>query len=96
MQEIFMTPDVCMQFLVWSYYYHGIIPERERSYSTYNKFTDEDAGRLDDLKDTLFKCFEEQSVINACRQFQLARVRQEPCPYPQDSLDRMFAKEKEQ
>lgn len=24
MQEILMTPDVCMRFLVWSYYYHDV------------------------------------------------------------------------
>lgn len=22
-----MTPDVCMRFLVWSYYYHDVLPE---------------------------------------------------------------------
>ena len=27
MQEILMTPDVCMRFLVWSYYYHDIMPD---------------------------------------------------------------------
>lgn len=26
MQEILMTPDVCMRFLVWSYYYHDVMP----------------------------------------------------------------------
>ena len=94
MQEILMTPDVCMRFLVWSYYYHDIMPEKGVSYKACGKFTDEDATRLDELKDMLFKCFEEQSVANACRQFQLAKVRQEPCPFPQSELDNMFAKEK--
>ncbi len=94
MQEVLMTPDVCMRFLVWSYYYHGIQPSPIRSYKEYGMFTDADAERLDELKEMLFKCFEEQSVENACKQFQLAKVRQEPCPYPQSELDTMFAKEK--
>ena len=50
--------------------------------------------KLDELKDMLFKCFEEQSVINACKQFQMAKVRKEPCPFSQVELDNMFAKEK--
>ncbi|MCQ2196660.1 MAG: hypothetical protein MJZ60_03960 [Bacteroidaceae bacterium] len=95
MQEIIMTPDVCMRFLVWSYYYHDIMPEKSVSYKQCGKFSPEDVKRLDELKDTLFKCFEEQSVVNACKQFQLAKVRQEACPFPQSELDMMFAKEKE-
>lgn len=94
MQEILMTPDVCMRFLVWSYYYHDVMPVPSVSYKTCGKFTDEDAARLDELKDMLFKCFEEQSVVNACKQFQMAKVRNEPCPFPQAELDNMFAKEK--
>lgn len=93
MQEVIMTPDVCMRFLVWSYYYHDVMPEKGMSYKASGKFTDEDAERLDGLKEMLFRCFEEQSVFNACRQFQLAKVRQEPCPFTQTELDMMFAKE---
>lgn len=93
MEETLMTPDVCMMFLVWSYYYHDILPERAKSYATYKKFSDEDVTRLDKLKNTLFLTIEEQSVINACQQFRLAKVRQEPCPYSQSHLDAMFAKE---
>ncbi len=88
-----MSPDVCMRFLVWSYYYHGILPESDRSYATYHVFSDSDAARLDALKDSLFKCFEESSVTNACKQFQMAKMRNEPCPFPQEELDKMFAKE---
>ena len=94
MNSILMTPDIAMQFMVWSYYYHNILPEKNVSYSKYGKVSEEDATRLDELKDMLFKCFEEESVINACKQFQLAKVRQEPCPFPQETLDNMFAKEK--
>ena len=89
-----MTPDVCMRMLVWSYYYHGLIPQKAVSYKACGKFADADAERLDELKEMLFKCFEESSVANACKQFQLAKVRQEPCPFSQQELDMMFAKEK--
>lgn len=92
-EEILMTPDVCMRFLVWSCYYHNIIPEKKVSYKTCGKFSDEDASRLDELKEMLFKCFEEQSVFNACKQFELAKIQKEPCPFPQAELDMMFAKE---
>ena len=94
MNEILMTPDVCMQFLVWSYYYHEVMPLKSMSYKDCSKFSDSDVKRLDELKDMLFTCFEEDSVVNACKQFQLAKVRQEPCPFSQASLDGMFAKEK--
>ena len=94
MNEILMTQDVCMQFLVWSYYYHEVMPLKSMSYKDCGKFSDSDVKRLDELKDMLFTCFEEDSVVNACKQFQLAKVRQEPCPFSQASLDGMFAKEK--
>lgn len=86
-----MTPDVCMRFLVWSYYYHNIMPEKAVSFKVCGKFTDDDCQRLDELKEMLFKCFEEQSVVNACHQFQMAKIRQEPCPFSQAELDDMFA-----
>ena len=38
MQEILMTPDVCMQFLVWSYFYHDVMPEKNVSYKEFGKF----------------------------------------------------------
>lgn len=92
-EQIIMTPDVCMRMLIWSYFYHDVLPSKNVSYKVCGKFSDADAERLDELKDMLFKCFEEQSVINACKQFQLAKIRQEPCPFPQNELDNMFAKE---
>lgn len=94
MQEIIMTPDVCMRFLVWSYYYHDVIPEKGVSYGACGKFSEEDVIRLDELKEMLFKCFEENSVHNACKQFQRAKIINEPCPFPQEELDNMFAHEK--
>ena len=93
MQEILMTPDVCMRFLVWSYYYHDVMPQKAVSYKACGKFSDADSQRLDELKNMLFKCFEEQSVANACIQFQMAKTRQEPCPFTQAELDMMFATE---
>ncbi len=93
MEETLMTPDVCMMFLVWSFYYHDIIPEPNVSYSKHNKFSAEDVTRLDELKATLFRSVEEESVLNACNQFRLAKIRQEPCPFSQVQLDNMFAKE---
>lgn len=96
MQEILMTPDVGMRFLIWSYYYHDVMPENNVSYKKCGKFDVSDAEHLDELKDMLFKCFEEQSVVNACRQFQMAKMRNEPCPFSQSELDMMFAKEKGQ
>ena len=69
------------------------MPLRNVSYKACGKFSDDDSERLDELKDTLFKCVEEQSVFNACKQFQMAKVRNEACPFSQDELDSMFAKE---
>lgn len=93
MQTIIMTPDVCMRFLVWSYYYHNVMPEKNVSYTTCGLFSEADAHRLDELKDTLFLSFTEESVVNACHQFQLAKQRNEPCPFPQSDLDAIFAAE---
>lgn len=94
MNEILMTPDVCMRFLVWSYYYHDVIPQKNHSYKECGLFSDDDCTRLDQLKDTLFLCFTEQSVINAVHQFQLAKIKNEPCPFTQQELDSMFASPK--
>lgn len=93
MQEILMTPEVSMRFLVWPFYYHNVMPEKSVSYKACDKFSDTDAERLDELKAMLFKCFKEESVVNACKQLQLAKIRNEPCPFPQSELDKMFARE---
>ncbi|MBO4806082.1 MAG: hypothetical protein J5554_08570 [Paludibacteraceae bacterium] len=93
MQTTIMTQDLCMRFLVWSYYYHGIQPEKEKSFSEYGIFKESDCQRLDELKDSLFLCFEAESIHRACEQFYRARVLHEPCPYSQADLDRMFASE---
>ena len=91
MNDILITPEVCMMFLVWSYYYHGVMPEKNVSYSECDLFHKDDIAKLDEIKSALFKCFEEESVIRACFQFRQAKKNGEPCPYPQDTLDKMFA-----
>lgn len=93
MEEIIITPQVCMQFLVWSYYYHNIMPTKDMSYADCGKFSRADADRLDQLRDSLFLCFEQESVFNACAQLCKARQLHEPCPFPQAQLDAMFASE---
>lgn len=92
-QEILMTPTAAMQFLVWSFYYHGILPERAVSYGSYNKFAPRDVDKLDQLKAFLFKCFDDASVWRCCEQLTAARNHGEPCPFTQDMLDTMFARE---
>ena len=41
-----MTPDIAMQFMVWSYFYHDIHPEKNVSYSKCGKFSEEDAKAI--------------------------------------------------
>lgn len=93
MDEILITPDTCMQFLIWSYYYHGIMPTKDTDYRSYGTFSDHDGIRLNEIKDAMFRCFEETSVRNACKQFQIAKERHESCPFTQHTLDNLFAKE---
>lgn len=90
-----MTQETGFKFIIWSYYYHGIVPETGRSYAECGKFSRQDAQRLDGIKETLFMCFEPESVRNACRQFARAKTAQEPCPFPQELLDSLFAKEQQ-
>lgn len=92
--EVLMTPEMCMRFLVWSFYYHDILPEPGVSYAQAGRFSAADVEKLDSLRDTLFRCFEEASVRRACSQFARAKQLGEPCPFTQEELDRVFAKEK--
>lgn len=89
-----MTPDMCYRFIIWSYYYHEIVPEKERSYSTCGKFSPKDVKHLDYLKRLLYECFEEASVLGACHQLQKAKEMNETCPFSREELDAMFAHEK--
>ena len=91
MDEILITPDTCMKFLVWSYYYHGIAPAPATSYAATGFFTAKDAEKLDVIKDAVFKCFDEASVKRALAQFDMAKARREPCPFSESELNTLFA-----
>lgn len=93
MGNILFTPDMCMRFLVWSYYYHGVMPQKNVSFAACGLFASNDVPRLDELKTAMFECFEEESVLRACLQMQHAKVRNEPSPFPQSELNKMFAAE---
>lgn len=93
MNDYLITPDLCMRFLIWSFYYHDIVPTSKMSYASSHKFSPEDARRLDEVKDMVIKLYEEDSIRNACDQFRLARIKHEPCPFTQEELDSIFAKE---
>lgn len=93
MDKYLMTQDVAMRFIVWSYFFHGIRPEKNVSYADCGKFSERDVTHLDQLRDTLFRTVTEQSVFNACAKLDMAVVMHEQSPYPQRELDKMFAKE---
>lgn len=92
MEDTYITPDMTMRFLVWSYYYHDIKPQKNVSYQMYGHFSESDAEKLDFIKAALFKCYEEESVERACLSFAHAKAVGEPCPYSLEELDEMFAK----
>ena len=91
MDEILITPDTCMKFLVWSYFYHGITPSPAMTYAATGLFSAKDAEKLDVIKDSVFKCFDEASVGRALAQFDMAKARHEPCPFSQSELNTLFA-----
>jgi hypothetical protein len=47
MEDTYITPDMTMRFLVWSYYYHDIKPQKNVSYQSYGHFSESDAEKLD-------------------------------------------------
>lgn len=85
-----MTPDMCMKFLIWSYYYYDILPTSQYSYTTCNLFTKDVQLKLDNLKATMFLCVTEDSVKNAAEQLRMAKMRNEVCPYTKSELDNIF------
>lgn len=93
MQEILMTSDTAFLFLIWSYYHHDILPQEDVSYRSYGKFSESDAQKLDEMKTMLFKCYEAGAIERSCQQFDRAKIAQEPCPFPKEELDNLFAKE---
>lgn len=80
-----------MKFLVWSYFYHGIAPAPAFSYSSTAMFSAKDAEKLDMIKDSMFKCFDEESVKRALAQFDIAKAKHEPCPFSESELNSLFA-----
>lgn len=93
MSEILITPDLCMQFLVWTSYYHDIEPKRHTSYRECGRFSPMDCQRLDEIRDAVFRCFDEGAIQRSCQQIRLAKEKGEPCPYTQFQLDNIFARE---
>lgn len=89
-----MSREVALQFMIWSYYYHDIMPASNMSYKDCGRFADEDVKRLDDFKSTLLKTFEESTVQMACKNFDSAKNDPSSCPFTQSDLDAKFAKEK--
>ena len=92
-QEIIVSPMFCMQFIVWSYYYHNILPIASCNYLSLYRFSPEDAERLNNIKNAVIEFYTEQSIKKACQQFDKAKEIGEPCPFTQQSLDAIFAKE---
>lgn len=92
MNEIIITPEFCMQFLVWSYYYHSIIPAREGVFSESGMFRPYDADNMDAICSKILIFYGEESIRRACRQFDKAKEVGEECPFSQEMLDTIFAK----
>lgn len=92
MEDTYITPDMTMRFIIWSYYYHDIKPQKDVSYASYGLFAESDVDKLDFVKAALFKCYEEASLDRACLSWAHAKSLGEQCPYSQEELDEMFAK----
>lgn len=90
-----MSADTAMKFMVWASYYNEIELSPGKSFTDCSKdgkpmFGKKDAGRLDRLKDALFKCFEPSSVASAMSAMQKAKEYGEPCPFTEESLNDLF------
>lgn len=92
-QEIIVTPMFCMQFIVWSYYYHNILPTSTCDYRSLCRFFPTDAERLNLIKNAVIDFYTEQSIKKACEQLDKAKEFGEHCPFTQQSLDTIFAEE---
>lgn len=91
MDDIFVTPDMCMKFMIWSYYYHGIMPNEKISYKACGMFSVSDVSKLDTIKDAIFRCYGRDSIVNMCKKFDMAKQLNEPCPFKREELDVLFA-----
>ncbi|MCR5456150.1 MAG: hypothetical protein K6F33_14300 [Bacteroidales bacterium] len=97
-QEVIMTPDLAMRFLVWTSYYHNLEPKCGKSFARFVKadgsamFAAHDVARLDRLQEALFKCFDPPSVKKSVANIRLAKEKGEPCPFSEQELDILFGK----
>ncbi len=94
-QDALMPADTAMKFMTWASYYNGLDLVPEKSFADFMRdgrylFAKEDAARLDRLKDVLFKCFEPSSVAKATAALKRAKELDEPCPFPEESLNALF------
>lgn len=95
-QEVLMTPDLAMRFLIWAVYYNGIEPKCGKSFARFTnndgskKFADNDVDRLDRIQEALFKCFDPPSVKKSVAQLRLAKEKNEICPFGETELNMLF------
>ena len=90
-----MPADTAMKFMIWASYYNGLELAPEVSFADMTRdgkhlFGEEDAARLDRLKDVLFKCFEACSVSKSIAAMKKAKEVGEQCPFSEESLNALF------
>lgn len=92
MHDIIITPELCFQFLIWSYYYHSIMPSHKGAFISSGMFTPSDAERIEEIFSLILKFYDEDSIRQACKRLDTAKETESPCPYTQELLDMIFAK----
>lgn len=96
MDQILLTQDLAMKFLVWAVYYKGLeLTPQTRFASLLDTdaramFSLEECEKLDKLNAALFRCFDSQAIASASEQMHKAKALHEPCPYTEESLDMIF------
>ncbi len=93
MNDTLMTPDMCMKFLIWSYYYNNISPTADFNFEECKLFTPEQAFELNNIKRAMLLCFTEDSVVRAVEQLRMAKMKGEVCPFSKAELDAIFLKQ---
>lgn len=94
-QEVFLSQELAMKFLVWAVYYNELELSEAVSFRSYESagsplFADPDAARLDRIKDALYKCYGPEAVAGASAQMHKARLLGEACPFSRDELNTLF------
>mgnify|MGYP007069883711 CR=1 FL=1 len=92
MNDTLMTPDMCMKFLVWSYYYNDIVPTSDFKFEKSEMITEKQAEELNNIKQAMLLCFTEDSVMRAVGQLRQAKLNNEVCPFSKVELDSIFLK----